>query len=40
MYKLGHTSKKFEVGNGDAGTISSGNGDYGGASYRIISIFK
>lgn len=37
-WKLGDTSKKYEVGNGGPGTVSSGKGDYGGVSYRFIPI--
>jgi hypothetical protein len=32
-WKIGDTSKKYEVGDGGPGTISTGNGDYGGISY-------
>lgn len=40
QWKLGDTSKKYEVGpKGGPGTISSGRGDRGGASYRHLSIF-
>lgn len=36
-WELGDTSKQFEVGNGGPETVSSGNGDHGGKSYRSIS---
>lgn len=36
-WKLGNTSRKYEVGNGGPATVSSGSGDYGGVSYRNLS---
>lgn len=35
---LGQTSKIFESGNGGAGTVSSGKGDHGGASYGTYQL--
>ncbi len=35
---LGQTSKRFESGSGGAGTVSSGNGDYGGVSYGTYQL--
>jgi len=35
---LGQTSKIFESGKGGAGTVSSGKGDYGGASYGTYQL--
>lgn len=35
---LGQTSKKFESGRGGAGTVSSGKGDAGGASYGTYQL--
>lgn len=35
---LGETSKLFESGKGGAGTISGGNGDFGGASYGTYQL--
>lgn len=35
---LGQTSKMFESGKGGAGTISSGKGDFGGASYGTYQL--
>lgn len=37
---LGQTSKMFESGKGGAGTVSSGKGDYGGASYGTYQLAK
>ena len=37
-WKLGDTSKKYEVGNGGAGTVSSGTGDAGGVSYGTYQL--
>lgn len=37
-WKLGDTSRKYEVGSGGPGTVSSGKGDRGGVSYRNLSI--
>lgn len=39
MWKIGQTSKRFEVGkNGNAATISTGKGDRGGASYGLYQL--
>ena len=35
---LGQTSKVFESGKGGAGTVSSGKGDFGGASYGTYQL--
>jgi hypothetical protein len=35
---LGQTSKLFESGKGGAGTVSSGKGDFGGASYGTYQL--
>jgi len=35
---LGQTSKMFESGKGGAGTVSSGKGDHGGASYGTYQL--
>lgn len=35
---LGQTSKRFESGKGGAGTVSTGKGDYGGASYGTYQL--
>ena len=37
-WRLGVTSKKYEVGNRGVGTISSGEGDKGGKSYGLYQI--
>lgn len=38
-WKLGQTSRQYEVGSrGDAGTVSSGRGDYGGVSYGLYQM--
>ena len=37
-WRLGATSKKFESGNRGAGTISTGKGDHGGASYGTYQL--
>lgn len=37
-WKLGQTSEKFESGGRGAGTVSSGKGDHGGASYGTYQL--
>jgi len=37
-WALGQTSKAFESGSGGAGTVSSGKGDFGGASYGTYQL--
>lgn len=37
-WKLGDTSKKYEVGSGGPVTVSSGKGDYGGISYGLYQL--
>ena len=37
-WALGQTSKLFESGKGGAGTVSSGKGDFGGASYGTYQL--
>lgn len=37
-WQLGETSKRFESGRGGAGTVSSGKGDFGGASYGTYQL--
>lgn len=37
-WTLGDTSKKYEVGKGGPGTVSTGSGDYGGVSYGSYQL--
>jgi len=37
-WALGQTSKMFESGKGGAGTVSTGKGDFGGASYGTYQL--
>lgn len=37
-WKLGDTSRKYEVGKGGPATVSSGQGDHGGVSYGMYQL--
>lgn len=37
-WKLGQTSRKYEVGSGGPGTVSTGAGDHGGVSYGSYQL--
>jgi hypothetical protein len=37
-WKLGNTSRKYEVGKGGPETVSTGRGDYGGVSYGTYQL--
>lgn len=37
-WTIGDTSRKYEVGNGGPGTVSTGRGDYGGISYGMYQL--